>query len=557
MASDQQAVSENIFDIEAEGPLPNGLQLLALEMRTHGGTGLAREVVENMLNSYLRCLNAIGCSSYLMPEECGLFGVKNSVRIRFDILAMPDVLQKWFQLDNGHYRLGKCLNISLMARNNDLEENDDLDDRLDHQPRQKSALQHRQVSMSGASLLDSFAHRFKKDSQNEDDGEGWHFREIYAPYSGHKPGDFAQWALSAQTTNRDLERFAILAEACEGQSHQISAALDRAETLEGGTPTSFLVSGLIPRGVVTLLLGNRKVGKSALALELAVAVAQREKQWAGFPINPGKGHAVYLLGEDTIEEAFARVKQMTGGETPPLLWLMRPSGLAEALDTLRDANVSLLVVDPARKYFTGDEDGSDAVSGFFTAIETFAMKKNAAAIVSHHLRKGAEPRNVSDVANYQRGSGVFLDRPRVTLALHRTGHETHLAIPILNNAPLHNFSQSAMFSGVRRLVRDEASFRHRCLDLASDQPKPERAANVDPVFAAASRIITSGERLTSTGKTGLHERKPPEIAGMARKAARTAVATLISHGRLSVDETGMLTLPPKDTSRETLADLIL
>ena len=59
-----------------------------------------------------------------------------------------------------------------------------------------------------------------------------------------------------------------------------------------------LVPGLIPHGVVTLLLGNKKVGKSALALELAVAVAQREKQWVGFPVDPGKGYAVYLLGED-------------------------------------------------------------------------------------------------------------------------------------------------------------------------------------------------------------------------------------------------------------------
>jgi RecA-family ATPase len=36
---------------------------------------------------------------------------------------------------------------------------------------------------------------------------------------------------------------------------------------------------------VTLLLGNKKVGKSAIAMELAVKVAQRDSEWLGFPLN--------------------------------------------------------------------------------------------------------------------------------------------------------------------------------------------------------------------------------------------------------------------------------
>ena len=144
----------------------------------------------------------------------------------------------------------------------------------------------------------------------------------------------------------------------------------------------------------------------------------------------------------------------------------------------------------------------------------------------------------------------------MTLALHRSSNETQMTIPISNGAPLHNFSQGAMLAGTRRLVRDEHIFRHRCLDTASDQSKPAPTAALVPVFAAASRILMSGERLTRTGKTGLHERKPPEIAGMARKSVRAAVDLLVGQGRLFLDDSGTLTLPPARATDQNLSDLI-
>jgi hypothetical protein len=347
----------------------------------------------------------------------------------------------------------------------------------------------------------------------------------------------------AQTSDQVLTQLSELKEAVGDKISNLAAAIRRHDKYIHTEATSFLVPGLIPYGAVTLLLGNKKVGKSALGLELAVADARREETWAGFQLNhKNKGIAVYLAGEDTLEETLTRVRQMTDGSTPYTLWLENGSDLDAILADLKAQKVTLLVVDPARKYFKGDEDGSDAVSGFYTKLEDFARKTGAAVVVTHHLKRYAEPRNVSEVANHYRGSSVFLDRPRVTLAVHRAGNETHLAIPVLGGTPLHNFRQAEMFSGVRRLRRDEKTFRHLPIGETATGAAPELGEEaLEQVLRAATGVLAASERLTRTGPTGLYERKLPALKGLSRASVRAAVDALVGQGRLNSDASGAVT----------------
>jgi hypothetical protein len=146
------------------------------------------------------------------------------------------------------------------------------------------------------------------------------------------------------------------------------------------------------------------------------------------------------------------------------------------------------------------------------------------------------------VAVQYRGSSVFLDRPRVTLAVLRSKDETQFGVPAPDGVPLHNFLASTMFDGVRRLRRDEATFRHVSLDARSVvEPKALNAATPSGVLDAASRLIGAGTLVTRTGKAGLFERKPTEIAGMPRAAVRAAVDALVEDGLL-LNAGGVLTM---------------
>jgi hypothetical protein len=194
-------------------------------------------------------------------------------------------------------------------------------------------------------------------------------------------------------------------------------------------------------------------------------------------------------------------------------------------------------------FYEGDEDGSDAVSSFFTKIENLAHAKKAAVLVCHHLKRGSAPRDIHDVPNWMRGSQVFLDRPRTILALHRVGSKTVLGIPAPNGGdPLHNLRASIMFTGVRRLQRDEATFRHMSLD---EHTKGDPNANApERVLAALANLIDKGATMTtSSAKRELFAWNPPELEGMSRAAVREAIKRLIAEGRVLQSASGVLSLP--------------
>jgi hypothetical protein len=366
-------------------------------------------------------------------------------------------------------------------------------------------------------------------------------------FKGWYPENFAnfdEWARAAQVTADEINKLVDLYEVTGGRLASMAAAIRR--TRAEAPKNTFLVPGLIPDGAPTLLLGNRKAGKSTALLELAVAVARREPEWMGFPLNhERRGLAIYLSGEDSEAEVIERVRRMTGGETPYGLHVIPARGgdLDEIVENMQKENPRLFIVDPARKYFKGDEDGSDAASDLFNRIEPLVQSKNCAAIVSHHLKRGANPRTVAEVAEYVRGSGVWLDRPRVTLGMLRSGDETLFGISGPAEAPLHNFRRDTMFAGARRLRRDDPTSRHIPIDRPHTATKSAPATDeLTSVMAAAKGLLDRGERITRTGPKELFKHRAPEIAGWSRAKVRAAVEELTRTAQLVLSADGSLSI---------------
>jgi ABC-type multidrug transport system ATPase subunit len=113
-----------------------------------------------------------------------------------------------------------------------------------------------------------------------------------------------------------------------------------------------------------------------------------------------------------------------------------------------------MVIDPARKYLEGDENNSEVVSEFFEAIEEFAIKKNCAMIVVHHLEKAAKPQSCREILDLLRGSQVFIDRPRVVLGLYRDGPYTVVGLAKCNIPP-----NMGMVTEERVFARDPKTLR--------------------------------------------------------------------------------------------------
>lgn len=225
----------------------------------------------------------------------------------------------------------------------------------------------------------------------------------------------------------------------------------------------FMVKGWIPRGAVTVIGASGGTGKSSIAHSLAVKAAIDYRQgelvptWLGSEIDTtnNKGLCIYFSGEDGPAIVHSRAKVFDPeGRAGRLMFQRTDFGEGGTLATflkrlMKLPDVSLLVIDPARKYLTGDEDDAGVVSDFFEAIEEFAIRKSAAVVVVHHLIKGARPRHVSDIYDLLRGSQVFIDRPRVVIGMYREGEYTVAGLA-KNNIP----PQMGMAQGERLFVRD-------------------------------------------------------------------------------------------------------
>ena len=210
----------------------------------------------------------------------------------------------------------------------------------------------------------------------------------------------------------------------------------------------FIVPGLIPRGAVTLLAATGGTGKSSLAHQLCVLASidyepgEEAPKWLGqrLAIEKCKGVCIYFSGEDGPPIINARANIFDpDGRAKRLMFQRTDFGdgvtFAQHMKRLHKIpNVSIVVIDPARKYLIGDENDASAVSDFFEAIEEFAIEKNAAMVVVHHLQKAANPKSAHDIIDMLRGSQVFVDRPRVVIGMFRDGAYTVAGLA-KNNIP--------------------------------------------------------------------------------------------------------------------------
>jgi AAA domain len=360
--------------------------------------------------------------------------------------------------------------------------------------------------------------------------------KAWALLKEHWDEDFVGTVRKWVKTDADLERFRQLKEACRGDLGLVGRQLARLHAQQNFGPVEFLVDGLIPKNNIALLLGNKGVGKSAWLLELACAAATGRAEFMGRKLNPGTGLVAFFYGEDSPQEVDRRAKLICGGAIPPRLMLIPYGGqpVEEMLKTeVGSAALDLLVVDPARKFYEGNEDSSQAANDFMNALGKFNENKGAAVVVAHHLRRNAGPRSVDDVLAAMRGSQAIQDRPRVILAMFRVRDVTTIGVGV------HNFDEAVMIPRPVRLRRDAATFRHvPAEDEAPDAAEAKLNDAVERVHVVLARLRAVDPDKPPPGADTLFKLNAPELAGMTRAEVRDALhlATSPARGETTVGE---------------------
>jgi hypothetical protein len=187
-----------------------------------------------------------------------------------------------------------------------------------------------------------------------------------------------------------------------GAPQKIAPRIMKAGKLAAMTfdPIKFVVPGYIAEGA-TLLAGRPKLGKSWLALDMALAVASGGVCLGG--VRCEEGDVLYLALEDNWRRLQSRIKRIWEAEDPHAAipdrlnlateWPRADDGGVEAIrDWIAATPGARLVIVDVLAMFRATSRGRDqsAYDGDYMAIkslQSLAMETGVAIVIVHHTRK--------------------------------------------------------------------------------------------------------------------------------------------------------------------------
>src|SRR5919112_3064269 len=202
-------------------------------------------------------------------------------------------------------------------------------------------------------------------------------------------------------------------------------------------PIKWSVQGLLPEGV-TLLAGKPKLGKSWMALGIAIAISTGGVALGTRPVE--EGDVLYMALEDTYRRLRNRLKKLLTGEVPERLhiateWPRMDQGGAEALERWLEGHpdARLVVVDILKRVRPRTSPNRSVYEADYEALEAMqrlAAEHEVSILVVHHLRKlgAVDPLDeISGSTGLSGGADGILvlkrDRGRADAYLHVTGRE--------------------------------------------------------------------------------------------------------------------------------------
>ena len=220
----------------------------------------------------------------------------------------------------------------------------------------------------------------------------------------------------------------------------------------------WLLSGMLPLGIVGMIVAPGGTGKSQFVLQMGVTVA------TGIPLcdvwqGGERGTALLLLAEDEIDEVHRRldriitelspshpkiaadlrsgllIKSMTASNN--LMTRAQHRGDVEATDYVDRLlmtvsgipDLKLIVIDPASRFRGGNENSADDSTRFIEQLERLRHATGATVLVCHHANKASmNPTTGTRGQAATRGSSAMTDGVRWQLNLSQPTKEAKVGL---------------------------------------------------------------------------------------------------------------------------------
>jgi len=253
-------------------------------------------------------------------------------------------------------------------------------------------------------------------------------------------------------------------------------------------PITWLCEGTIPLASPVLLAAMGGLGKSYLAIDLALQIAVgviglgQPKTVLGGKVV-AQGSAVVISAEDSFDAIHRRLNRIDPSERrindPQRLIIVpladasgpQPLVAVEAgvpaktafFQTLKTqlvafADLKLVVIDPLQAFVMADVNSDPAAGQYmWTAIAELCAATGATVIVTHHMRKDGLSRidSADDAREAIRGSTALVDGARVSYALWKADAETARALCLQLDV---EYESGRIVQGAVVKANDEANY---------------------------------------------------------------------------------------------------
>lgn len=197
----------------------------------------------------------------------------------------------------------------------------------------------------------------------------------------------------------------------------------------------WLFKGVLPLGIVGLIVAPGGTGKSTFAIQMGIAVATGGKLADAWDVGEA-GAALLLMAEDDDAELQRRVCMTTDhlgltgnaldklhvvsfvSEDVRLISESRERGIQHTdvvtrliASAEKIADLRLIIIDPASRWRDGDENDATNGTRFIQAVERIAQSTGATVLVIQHTNKGAMTAGESS-QSAARGSSALVDGAR-------------------------------------------------------------------------------------------------------------------------------------------------
>jgi hypothetical protein len=157
----------------------------------------------------------------------------------------------------------------------------------------------------------------------------------------------------------------------------------------------FIVENLIVRNGINLFSGFYASGKTTLLLYFSKLIL--EGQFFHFRVFPGN-YKICYFGEDPKEIIGEKLKLLNFSHknfyyNNEVIFLDDDTYMAQLSYLLTKLNFNILIVDPLRKFFKGDENKSSDIRHLTENIRKYLCNKGITFIFTHHWSKGSSYEN--------------------------------------------------------------------------------------------------------------------------------------------------------------------